>query len=228
MKLNKAFGNVMVIIFLFSLIKAANAQDAVLYSGKTPSTINIRAEPSTDSRILYSGNDGESIKILGKTEREDGGWFNVELPSGIRGWVRGDLIKFLTQNRSGAKLSCNEAITNVISKLETGRDLKVTHQNISKHYYTDYPLGRPESISLGMTGGATTSVLSSRILMTNLATEIVQSCSSFGIVRFGRRGTDHVVTFGLLANGRVELFVCIDEEVARRGYKLRWGENICL
>lgn len=50
--------------------------------------LNFRAEPSTDSKILGSGNNGGSVKILG----ESGDWYKVDFGGGI-GYAHKDYIK---------------------------------------------------------------------------------------------------------------------------------------
>jgi SH3-like domain-containing protein len=63
-------------------------------TGQTPhhivksKTVNLRARPSTRSRILGRLGDGEILRTLGKRA----GWVRVQQESGTRGWVARSLL----------------------------------------------------------------------------------------------------------------------------------------
>lgn len=57
--------------------------------------INIRSGPSTQATSPHFGIAGDIVKVLSSTEGKDGyTWQYIQFPSGAKGWVRGDLVRF--------------------------------------------------------------------------------------------------------------------------------------
>jgi hypothetical protein len=87
----------LVALFLAKPIQAQE-NEAVLFANDPESKINIRSEPTTNSSIVYTGKPGELITLLGDQRESSSSdsyvklWYSVRTSSGVRGWVRGDLI----------------------------------------------------------------------------------------------------------------------------------------
>jgi serine/threonine-protein kinase len=59
-----------------------------------PGSKNIRSGPDTDQQVLYEGNPGDRIRIVGVTRNADGfPWFQIQLPNGSQGWLASQLVK---------------------------------------------------------------------------------------------------------------------------------------
>lgn len=73
----------------------AFAQPGRLVSRDRGSQINVRSEPSTESRAKHYGYAGDRVEVSDSTEGDDGYiWFYVRFSSsGAEGWVRGDFIQ---------------------------------------------------------------------------------------------------------------------------------------
>lgn len=72
------------------------ASPAVLVGRETGSRVNVRSYPSTDADAPHYGLVGDRVEVIEQKEGSDGYiWFCVEFPSGVRGWVRSDLIRYL-------------------------------------------------------------------------------------------------------------------------------------
>jgi Bacterial SH3 domain len=57
--------------------------------------INIRSAPSTQATSPHFGIAGDIVKVLSSSEGKDGYvWQYIQFPSGAKGWVRGDLVRF--------------------------------------------------------------------------------------------------------------------------------------
>jgi hypothetical protein len=61
---------------------------------------------------------------------------------------------------------------------------------------------------LNLSGSAAPDVMNSPQLQTSIATNIIQSCETIGIVQFGVYQSSWVDTFGLMSDGSVERFQC--------------------
>jgi SH3-like domain-containing protein len=95
-------------------IVTATAMPAFARPGRvnTQSTaaVNVRYLPTTGAEAVAYVYNGAIINIVDEQiNREDGyGWYQVQLPSGTRGWVRADLVQSVaantanTANTSGA------------------------------------------------------------------------------------------------------------------------------
>jgi hypothetical protein len=76
--------------------------------------------------------------------------------------------------------------------------------------YPNHPNGRPLFVTIIVDGNAADSVMSSLVFQKAIASEIIKSCGSVGAVTFGRRETDWSITFGMMSDGAIEGFECID------------------
>ncbi|MBD1859973.1 MULTISPECIES: hypothetical protein [Leptolyngbya] len=121
---------------------------------------------------------------------------------------------------------CTTALGNARRRIETGRAVQVveiTSRDISN--YPDAPSGRPTHRYLLMKGAATTSVLNSGQFMKAIATDIIQSCNSTGMVTFALANSGNAVTYGIFPGGRVDGFECLEPGIGAK--KPVWGEIYC-
>ncbi|MBF1999867.1 MAG: SH3 domain-containing protein [Synechococcales cyanobacterium M58_A2018_015] len=66
---------------------------AVLMAQNPATPINIRASASTAAPIQTTGYTGDAVQISRTTQGDDGyTWYEIQLDSGLVGWVRGDLV----------------------------------------------------------------------------------------------------------------------------------------
>lgn len=120
---------------------------------------------------------------------------------------------------------CAATIAYAQSTIETGRNVQIIIRSSDISNEPDHPDNRPYNYSFSMGGNASTSVMNSPEFMKILATKVINNCSSVASVTFGIEGSDYVSTLGLMPNGSVEGFKCIEPgEFAARG----WGYKTCL
>jgi uncharacterized protein YraI len=215
---------------IFSLL--AKAQNAVIYSGDPPSTVNIRSGPSTQTSIIQVANDGDSITIQEKIQGSDGVWYKVQFPSGTTGYVRSDLVKTNRNQPSKSLLSCQDTISNVVRKIEASRNLTVQLDYKSRYdYFPNQPTGEVVILSRD---SAFRNFLSSPKLLTSFASEIINACDDIRAVTFSPYSGEYI-TVGLFDNGKVMPFECAEDYGIYPGrnntntikLKWRWGLQFC-
>jgi hypothetical protein len=125
----------------------------------------------------------------------------------------------------GETPECVAALQAAKRKIEKGRQIKVI--SITRHStaqeYTDYPKDRPFGYNFSFDGLATNSIMSSEKLLTSISTNVIKSCRTVSIVKFGQDKTDWQHTFGLAEKNSIRFFECIDP-----GSKLSWGYAVCI
>jgi hypothetical protein len=138
----------------------------------------------------------------------------VVLPSQVRSQPKGQ--------------TCEAAIANGRQRITAGRSITIVSSNIldGSQTYPDYPDGRPKIVHISLDGKAASSVMESPVLQKAISSEIISSCGSVGAVTFGRYRTDWSSTFGLMPNGTIKQFECVDPDPDRD--KLSWGQLVCL
>lgn len=123
--------------------------------------------------------------------------------------------------------SCETAIADGRGRIERERDIIVTTDIVDHgELYSNHPNGRPLSVAIIVDGNAADSVMSSPVFQKAIISEIIKSCGSVGAVTFGRRRTDWSITFGVMSDGAIKGFECIDPGPGVN--KLSWGQQICL
>jgi len=126
-----------------------------------------------------------------------------------------------------ARKSCETAIADGRGRIEKGRSAVAT-TNIANYseVYPNHPSGRPLFVTILLEGTAVESVMSSPVFQKAIASEIIKSCGSVGAVMFGARETDWSITFGIMSDGTIKGFECIDFNPD--GNEPLWGQQICL
>ena len=121
---------------------------------------------------------------------------------------------------------CQDAIQSVRSQIQTGRNLEVLptiKRNVSTGY-TDAPTGRPDEYVIPLRGAESLNILSSPQMMTTLARQIISQCANVSLVTFGIANSGNIVSLGLMPDGGILIFNCIEPG---RGLRPRWGQIVC-
>ena len=124
---------------------------------------------------------------------------------------------------------CTMTIATAQKRLTTGRDVEVNIKSFDiSESYPDHPDDRPMTYLLVLKGAATESIMRSPRFQKAIATEIIKSCGSVGVVTFGMDGTGWGQSVGVLPGGRVDNFECV-EHLGSRGLprKIIWGQEFC-
>lgn len=76
----------------------ALASPAVLVGRVTGSRVNVRAYPSTQADSPSYGLVGDRVEVIEQRTGDDGyAWYCVRFSSGATGWVRSDLVRFISR-----------------------------------------------------------------------------------------------------------------------------------
>jgi hypothetical protein len=143
-----------------------------------------------------------------------------------------DLYLSSTENSLLSQISfaqdtdCQNAISNSIRRIENARSTVVKFEQF-KQRYQDYPTNRSFGYYALISGEGSVDVMSSKVFLTDISTQIILNCKSISSVAFGRDKTDWIRTYGLMKNGKIEPFECLPPR-GRVERKLPWGKDICL
>jgi hypothetical protein len=211
--------------------------------------LNIGCAPkSNQSRILSSPSPNDIHPQWGGESYIGTSWtlvVNQIIKTNVNTYLQGDLYSprggivnknvFVIENEwdcspiEGSKAKsendCAGTIVNAQSVIETGRDVQVVirSQDISKSY-PDFPKNRPYAYIFSMQGSATHSIMSSPKFMDIIATRIIKNCKSVSLVSFAYDNSDNFETLGLMKDGTVKYFECLDPG---QNAKISWGYIIC-
>lgn len=92
---------------------------------------------------------------------------------------------------------------------------------------SDYPKGRFQSYGFSLGGSRAVDLMNSPKLLTDITQNIIQKCTTVSMVEFGLDATDFNRVYGILSNGSIGEFKCIDHD-ERNTQKLPWGVSVCL
>lgn len=121
---------------------------------------------------------------------------------------------------------CEVGILNAKKRIQQGRDIFViTGIEDGTKRYPDHPNGRPIIILLEVDGNAAEEVMASPVFQKAIASEIIKSCNSVGAVTFIRYQTHWVSTVGLMKDGSIQYFECIEYDP--EGGSPSWGQERC-
>lgn len=127
--------------------------------------------------------------------------------------------------------SCEIALSDAKNRIEQGRDIAakttITDGTLfdGTKRYPDHPDSRPTIIWLEVDGNAADSVMSSLVFQKAIASEIIKSCNSVGAVTFIRYQTGWSSTVGLMRDGSIQNFECIDHDPEQGSPS--WGQEWC-
>jgi hypothetical protein len=121
---------------------------------------------------------------------------------------------------------CQDAVQSVRSQIQTGRNLEILptiKRNVSTGY-SDAPIGRPDEYVIPLRGAESLNILNSPQMMTTLARRIISQCDNASLVTFGIANSGNIVSLGLMPNGSISVFNCIEPGL---GLRPRWGQIVC-
>lgn len=122
--------------------------------------------------------------------------------------------------------SCEIALLNAKKRIEQRRDITViTNIKDGSELYPDHPNDRPTIIWLEVDGNGADSVMESPVFQKAIASQIIKSCNSVGAVTFIRYQTGWFSTVGLMRDGSIQNFECIDHDPEKGSPS--WGQNWC-
>lgn len=178
-----------------------------------------------DIRPALISPDGSFLLVLPYTPRT-GCTFQGKLVFG-KG-VKERLFGSIAANNA-TQSSCEGALAYTKNKL-LGANAVVVNVDKRNHNYTDPPENRHLAYGVWLTGAGVTNILNSPVLLRNLTAKMVKSCRSVGMVRFGLYKSDYGVTLGILSNGMIAQFKCIDAGLllGKKLQSLPWGTEACV
>ena len=122
--------------------------------------------------------------------------------------------------------SCEAVILNAKKRIEQGREITVmTNIEDGSELYPDHPDDRPTIIKIIVNGCAADSVMESPVFQKAIASEIIKSCNCVGAVTFGLYGSGWTSMMGLMRDGTIQNFECIDHDPEKGSPS--WGQNWC-
>ena len=120
---------------------------------------------------------------------------------------------------------CIRSFVDAAITIGTGRDVRVVDLQVSRLsvVYEDYPQDTPIEIAIVMEGSHVEHVLYSPQFMSIVASQIMNRCSTVGLVSFGMNHTSWIVSYGKV-DGQLQEFECIGFGI---GLDPVWGESNC-
>lgn len=127
--------------------------------------------------------------------------------------------------QANSEQQCLAKIANAQQKLQGSLNVDIITKidDLSK-YRNDHPKGRPMSYTFGFKGPAAETLMKSVLLQQSIVNQIIAKCPSFSVVRFGYWNSGWVHTYGLMPNGNIQPFECVEPDI---GNKLKWGQVFC-
>lgn len=124
---------------------------------------------------------------------------------------------------------CISETRRVAQKLVENKNVRLRFdvKNISK-YEKDYPYNRPLSLQFSFEGNAAADIMNSPQFLQIATKRIVNNCTNISQVVFGEYATDWSTTIGLMHDGSVKEFKCVNPNNLTVSSELKWGETICL
>jgi hypothetical protein len=126
---------------------------------------------------------------------------------------------------------CDRAVAMAKSKLQKINKLQflaVRQLKLSQSSGSDRPLNRPLMYSIILDGYGGEKIMYSPKMMQNISTELIYRCQSVAAVLFGMKDSDWTQMFGLMNNGKVQAFECVDLPREKYNRELAWGTQVCL
>lgn len=124
--------------------------------------------------------------------------------------------------------SCEVVLMNAKKRIEQEKEITVMTNVIdSSERYPAHPPGRPTMIMVVVDGREADSIMVSPVFQKAIASEIIQSCTSVGAVTFGQYQTGWTSTVGLMAEGSIQHFECLDDYGEQGPSQVSWGQEWC-
>lgn len=124
------------------------------------------------------------------------------------------------------KIDCTATIAAAQNHLEAGRNVEVTirSSDISESY-PDHPKSRSFNYKFLLSKEASESIMNSSNLIKSIANKIINNCRSVGSVTFGINQTGWSQSIGLMPDGKVKFFECLEPNESSK--ELSWGQEYC-
>jgi len=125
---------------------------------------------------------------------------------------------------------CQTAIANSVKRIENAKAtvVKFDKYDQTSRGYKDYPENRPSGYLFILARAGIRDVFASPVFLKDISRQIISSCQSISSVDFAQQQTDGGLTYGLMKNGKVELFECVAPDRSKPYRELPWGKNRCL
>ncbi len=151
------------------------------------------------------------------------GIFKCDLPAYNR-WGYVTDRKCITEPLVANANECQSAISYGEQKINGVNNANLVYSETRAHQYSEYPAGRSKSHIFAINGRGVDDIMSSALFMTDIATHIISSCNSIGVVSFAPYASDWFNTIGIMWNGQIEFFECISPG---RNIDADWGYYVC-
>lgn len=122
---------------------------------------------------------------------------------------------------------CQASVARAINRLNNVSNVQVQgrlQQSNLSQYYEDAPPQRPTGYFLYVAGNGDATVMRSTQFLTAISQDILRQCSDVGLVTISVYRTDWSRAFGVLKDGQVQEFRCIEPGIKP---KSKWGEVVC-
>jgi len=122
----KRYWLVAVILLLTNLLLSATIQAKTVYVSDTTLTANVRTGPSFEKPIIVMVQSGMKVTLV----REEGGWSEVALDDGRRGWILKNYLSDRPPWRDTAQKleSENQSLQTQVANLEQSQQ-SLSHEN---------------------------------------------------------------------------------------------------
>jgi SH3 domain protein len=122
----KKYWHIAFIVLLSNLLLSVTIQAKTFYVSDTTLTANVRTGPSFENRIIAMLQSGTKVTLV----REEGGWSEVALDDGRRGWIPKNYLSDRPPWRDTAQklASENQSLQTQVASLEQSQQ-SLSHEN---------------------------------------------------------------------------------------------------
>lgn len=190
--------------------------------------VNLRKAPSTSARIADRLTNATPVESLQTKLAGDGFyWYQVDTGKGL-GWIRSDFTSPVAPVSPRASLSCDDTLGKVEQRLRAVPNAELVSSDRRDHQYKSGPINRSQIQTFSLTGPASEDIMTSPVMQSQIAAQLIQNCSNIGLVRFGISETDWFEDYGLMHGGMVKAFRCVEMTADMSSMELDWGDRVCL
>lgn len=190
--------------------------------------VNLRQAPSTNARVADRLTNATSIESLQTRLARDGfHWYQVETGKGL-GWIRSDFTSPVGPVSPRASLSCNDSLGETEQRLRAVPNAELVSSDRRAHQYESGPINRTQVQHFIVAGRASDDIMTSPVMQSQIAAQLIQNCPDLGLVRFSVSETDWSEDYGLMHGGMVKAFRCIEMTTEMDTVGLDWGDRVCL
>jgi hypothetical protein len=125
--------------------------------------------------------------------------------------------------------ACSEALQagkNRIESIKNIQSVNIKQYDIALRY-PDHPIGRSQRYIYSMKGPAVDSVMGSPKFITSIAQSIIKKCDTVGSVTFALAHSGWGISVGILSDGNIRIFKCLEHPREETILETHWGEEYC-